>query len=144
MKDINTTELQERIENSTISATPKQVAVFLDYIDEIKSGNPDSFRKIMRRNGYSDETSKKPKAALLSSEGWKQLMSLIPEMEILANMCRIAMGEKGKSNKKPADGNQIKAAKLVFKLNNRFPDKNKTVTLQQKRQKILNITDNED
>ena len=98
----------------------------------------------MRRNGYSEETSKKPKAALLSSEGWKQLMALIPEMEILANMCRIAMGEKGNSNKKPADGNQIKAAKLVFKLNNRFTDKNQTVTLKQKRKQILDITNQDE
>jgi hypothetical protein len=93
--------------------TQRQKMAFKHLLEEIEKGKGVSFKEIMLKSGYSENTAINPKLNLTSKEGWKSLMSQIKDDVILARIYEILLGDDKRSSLTSAD--------MLLKLKNKYP-----------------------
>ena len=93
--------------------TPKQQVAMQEFIKGIKKGEVLPMETVMRRAGFSIETSKKPKV-LTESKGWQELLDKYFPDEKITKILNDLLESKDKRVK-------LQALETLLKLKDKFP-----------------------
>ena len=99
--------------SKTKEPTIRQKTTFNALLLAIQSGEPFTWRAIMKKGGYGATTSRMPEYNLLNREGFQTLLSRIDDAPILAKVYEIIFGDDKRSS--------LTAADMIMKLKDRYP-----------------------
>ena len=103
----------------SIGATRLQVKAFDIYKKDLEAGITRPYKAIMKEAGYSDSSAINPQQALLSSDGWKELLAEIDDRPLMKKLTKL-------SNSKN-ESIALKAIKELLALKDRYPKEKKSV-----------------